>query len=486
MKLFFAGLMCIIVTAASPVWAQSDQNSSSNMQHKEILQPISVTIGGDFIVTGSFAASRIQRIDHFITMMSIEAGQRALGSLSQLGTIKYVQEELKKYALRNITLKRSDGRAITIDLLKYRMTGDLALNPYLMDDDVILFPAYDPEKNFIDISGAVNKPLKFQYVAGDRLSDAILFAGGLNTAYENVTKAVISRLDNTGMKEELITVTIKDNAELQCGDRVRILSDENQRKSYRVRILGEVRYPGYIYVARDGSPISDVIRKAGGFTPNADLRGAEVVRDYNANELIRKDLITDDYFSKEQFLLEPEKVWLAYQEKKTLEMMRLISLDEADSLFFSIDNQLRMYKSGNLVDFTQLADSNSQEAKFLVREGDVIVVPQKFDYIYVFGGVAKAGYVRYDEGKNYRYYIEQSGGVSETARGISNAIVIKGKDMTWIVDDKKDVAIEPGDYIYVPKNAPRSTWFYVERVSTVMQILGGVATLILLLIQFTK
>jgi len=54
------------------------------------------------------------------------------------------------------------------------------------------------------------------------------------------------------------------------------------------------------------------------------------------------------------------------------------------------------------------------------------------------------------------------------------------------VDDKKDTRIEPGDYIYVPKNVPRSTWFYVDRFSTVLQIFGSAATLILLLIQFTK
>ncbi len=481
-----AAIVLFIALIAVPLYSQTDETTTSNKLPSDILQAINVTIGGDFIVTGSFTASRLERIDHFVTTVSLEAQRKAVGGLTSLSAVKYVEDDLNKFALRDITLKRSDGKVMKLDLLKYRMTGDLALNPYLRNDDVIIFPTFNPDKNYVDITGAVNKPLKFQYVAGDRLADAITFAGGVNAAYDSVTTAVISRLDNTGTKEDLITVKIADNPPLECGDRISVISEENNRNSYRVRVLGEVQRPGFIYVARNGSPLSEVIEKAGGFTPNADLRNAEIVRDYSASDILRKNLLTNEYFDKDLFLLDPEKVWESYREKKYLEIMRLMSVDEEDSLFFTIDNQLRLLRSGSYVDFTRLTDSASDASRFLVREGDLILIPEQSDYVYVFGGVVKAGFVKYVPGKDYRYYIEQSGGGAEQARGEGNTILIKAKTMTWITDGKDKVPIEPGDYLYLPKNNPRSFWATIQRLSTGLQILGSAATLILLLIQFTK
>ena len=187
-------------------------------------------------------------MDHFITTVYTQAEQNAVSGLSQIETIKKITKELSSYALRDITLKRTNGEVMKIDLLKFRLTGDFKFNPYLMNDDVIIFPAYDHERNIIDINGAVNKPTKFQFVKGDKLSDAILFAGGLNNSYDNIDSAQISRLDNTGEKEELITVDIKNDFSLESGDRIKILADANQRKDYKVLVLGEVKKPGFVYI----------------------------------------------------------------------------------------------------------------------------------------------------------------------------------------------------------------------------------------------
>ena len=63
----------------------------------------------------------------------------------------------------------------------------IKFNPYLSHEDVLIFPDYNPEIGFISVDGAINKKVTFQYVAGDKFTDALLFAHGLNEGYENVT-----------------------------------------------------------------------------------------------------------------------------------------------------------------------------------------------------------------------------------------------------------------------------------------------------------
>ncbi len=477
MKRFCVILLVLCIFSVAFMWAQTDESSTLRRSQAELVQAINVTVGGDFIITGSFTASKMQRLDYFITTLFTKVQDRTLNMITQLSTRNQLIREMNRYALRDITLKRANGDQFKVDLLKFRLTGDFKYNPYLMNDDVIIIPAYDDEKSTVEISGAVNNTTKFQFVEGDKLSDAILFAGGINSSYENVEKAEISRLDNTGNKENLIVVNIEDDIVLKRGDRIRILADENQRKNYKVRVIGEVRYQGYIYVAKSGSFLSEVIRKAGGFTVNADLRRAEIIRDYNAIEILQRS----------QFTTNIEEQWIKLHQIKVLEMLRHANLSEEDSLSFSVDNELRILRSENLVDFTKLNDPESEENKFNVQDGDLIVVPAKFDYVYVFGQVAKVGYIKYVPEKDYTYYIEKTGGLAETARdGEDDIVIIKGKEMNWVTKDKRNIKIEPGDYIYVHKNIPVKTWTYIRRIGDVLGIAGSIATVILLFIQFQK
>jgi protein involved in polysaccharide export with SLBB domain len=479
-------LLVIAFCLTSLTIAQQNEQQSMKQSNLSMLQPITVTVGGDFIVNGSFPAVKSERLDQFITTLYTEAQQKALSSLNQLETIKQVGKEVSRYALRDITLKRSNGEVVKIDLLKFRLTADFKFNPYLMNDDVIVFPSYDSERNIIDINGAVNKPVKFQFVEGDKLSDAILFAGGLNPIFENVNDAEISRLSNSGDKEDLIRVKIKDDYILKSGDRIRVLAEENQKKNYKVLVLGEVKNPGYIYVKKDGTTLSEVIEKAGGFNSNASLEMSELIRNYSSLDILKKYELTDDYMNDPKRSLLPETLLNLKRQENELAMARLSNLTIEDSLFFKIDNQLRTLKHEQLVDFTKLNDNNSDESKFLVQEGDLILVPAKFDYVYVFGQVPKVGYIKHSPGKNYKYYIEKAGGLSETAQSDGDIVVIKGKTLDWISKDKEQIILDPGDYVYVPKVVPRPFDFYLQRYVNIASIIGSVATIILLFIQFGK
>ena len=70
----------------------------------------------------------------------------------------------------------------------------------------------------------------------------------------------------------------------------------------------------------------------------------------------------------------------------------------------------------------------------------------------------------------------------------SNIYLIKGKSRAWIEvsDSGTKYNIEPGDFIWVPKEITRNFDFYLERTARISAVVSAVATVILLFHQFTK
>lgn len=480
-------LLIVALSTMKSVYSQEINSSSVTKSDQAKASVISVTIGGSFIINGTFPAFMTERVDQFITRIFSEAKSQVLAGTKDEKLMTKIKNEIESYAKRDILLKRFSGEIIKLDLEKFRLTGNFKFNPYLKNDDVIIFPAYDFVTNFVEITGAVNKDVKFQFVDGDDLADALLFAGGINLAYENVKIAEISRLNSTGDKEEIIHVDINANFSLKRGDRIKILADPNEKRVFKALIIGEVKNPGYVYLKQNGSTLKEVIEKTGGFKETADLSRAEIIRDYSSLEMLKKYRLTEDYLNSPEKLLLPETQLKMHQIQDILSMSRTNNLQLEDTLFFSIDNQLRVLRGESLVDFTKLTDQNSDESNFLVKDGDLILIPQPFDYVYVFGQVSKFGYVKHVEGKDYNYYINKAGGKTEMARENDDEIVvIKGKGKTWITKEKDKLKLDAGDYVYVPKIIPRNFNFYLSRIGSIAGIIGSVATIVLLLVQFGK
>lgn len=452
-KLFF----CFLA-----IYFSINAQEKSTQQNQLNLPPISVTIGGKFIVNGTYPAMLSERVDQFITRIYNAAKENSLRIAQDLGTAERINKNLdEEYAIRGIILKSANGEEKIIDLAKFRVNGDFKNNPYLKNDDVIIFPAVDLDRNFVRIMGAVNNPIKFMFVEGDKLSDAITLAQGINKAYDNVTTATIYRLSYDGSKIDSINIKLTDDVLLNRGDRIVVQAEEPKRKDYVVNVIGEVNKPGFIPITNNKTTVADVITQAGGFTNNADITRAELIRGANAFESI-----------------------LFSEQLEKLLMSRMSTLIEGDSLYFEIDEKLRFLRGNGLVDFTKIFNKDSLAGDFIVQDYDVIYVPPKIDLVYVYGQVNNAGYIKYRPDKTYDYYLKLGGGIGETA---SNIYIIRGKSRSWInAEDNPETIIEPGDYIWVSKKTPRTFWYHVEQAGKIAGILGAVATVILLFIQIGK
>ncbi|MGE5620961.1 MAG: SLBB domain-containing protein [archaeon] len=478
-------LFCITVSVFAQENIPGGGAGSSGSSLLNASNAISVTIGGSFIVNGTFPASQYERLDQFITRLFNLYRQQSLGAISDPRTVEMMVKKMETFSRRNVDLIRANGEKLTLDLEKFRLTGDFKQNPYLKNDDVILFSKLDMERNFVAVDGAVNNPVKFPFREGDRLSDALLFAQGISKAYENVTKAEITRSGYDGNKLETITVDINSDVPLQRADRIRVLADETSRKDFKVLVIGEVNKPGYISISKNNSTVKEVIEKAGGFKPDASLYKSELVRGTDGYTLYRKAMLTKNYEQNSLENQKPEGVLFNDMEMERLRMGRMSYLVEEDSAYFRIDNQLRLLHSSALVDFSKLYTDTTQSS-FIVKDGDVILVPEQQNLVYIYGQVASPGYVQYEPGRDVRYYIERAGGLGELAKDFDEISVIKAKTRAWMTVDDKNINIEPGDYIWVPKKTPRTFSFYLQRVSAISGVVSGIATIILLLVQLGK
>ncbi|MBN1638749.1 MAG: SLBB domain-containing protein [Ignavibacteriales bacterium] len=456
------------------------QTEKSSLFSATDYNTISVTIGGEFIINGTFAASPLERLDQFLTRIYNEGRANILATAKDENTLIQAKSEVNNFNFRNIKLKRISSEEIQIDLEKFRLTADFTYNPYLKNDDVIIFQPYNPEIDFIEIGGAVNKPTKFPFVEGDRLSDALLLARGVSLAYEKVITAEITRLSYDGQNEEIVKVNISDDTQLKRGDRIRVIADETQKRDFKILVLGEVNRPGYINVTKGNTTIKQVIEKAGGLTNKASLRNSELLRGDDALKLLRK-LSIESKLNEENADITKFNSAIAQPDRWDFNSMyRMINLNLEDTTFFGIDNRLRLLFPESIVNFENIFNENSPDGNTIVYDGDIILIPEEKNFVYVFGQVQNPGYLLFQKGKNYEYYLNAAGGLGEIADEVK---IISGKTRNWL-DADDNTPIFPGDFVYVTKDVPRGFWYHMGRVGTVAGIVGSIATLVLLFTNF--
>ena len=97
-----------------------------------------------------------------------------------------------------------------------------------------------------------------------------------------------------------------------------------------------------------------------------------------------------------------------------------------------------------------------------LRDGDVLIIPKKADYVTVSGQVFNPTAVSYIPGRSAKWYLSQSGGLTQIAdrSGIfvvrADGSVLSARNVSefWMGDPLSAV-LKPGDSIVVPEKAPR-------------------------------
>lgn len=354
---------------------------------------------------------------------------------------------------RNIRLIRGED-TLRVDLTRYILLGDNAMNPFLNDGDVVYVP---PRLESVRVFGSVYRPAAYEFTAGETLASLLELAGGFRP--EAVTDSlVIARFrEDDPTATETVVISADPGSMgafvVRAGDRVFVRSVPDFHRDAEATILGEVTHPG-VYVIDEGvETLSGLLERAGGLTEQASLAEARMVR---------------GLYASRKFPIEAEMDSASYVERELPE--KEVAL---------IQTLVREPKGAVSLDFEDLYLREGKRVDPPLYDGDVIQIPKASRMVRVSGQVKDPGLVPFLAGQGASYYINLAGGKAPGADGGGVRVVtaLNGQMMKPSGAD-----IRPGDIVWVPRKKDVSTW---STVKDVLQALASVATIYIVIDQIS-
>jgi len=388
---------------------------------------INVTILGDVKAEGNFQLYSNSRLYDLVQLANRELTQLSQAELDSV-LANLGDEGALVLGKRRVKLKRGNTENL-YDVLRFQRTGDRSHNPYLMDNDVIIIPPVGARTHTITIAGAVSEEIEIEYLKSDKLDDVLSYAGGLLPTADSSALEIYRFVADTSDRSERLVVEYAESKELklQPDDRIFVRYKPEYHPKSTVRLEGEVNYPG-IYAIEDGKTrITDLIKKAGGFTDKASLRNSKIIR---------------------------YKFELEDKELRRLRRMTVEEMNDDERIYLRLRSRedLRLVVS----DFEKLFVDKDYSENAILRDEDVVIIPQKQKLVFVSGGVLSPGNVVYNSSWNYENYVAIAGGFNERAKR-GDIKIIKNKTGIWR-DASKSVVIEEGDIVFVPEKEKRDWW----------------------------
>jgi len=348
----------------------------------------------------------------------------AAGGISEFGS------------LREINLIRDNVIVETLDIYDLLIEGKYNIQKRLRSGDVVFVEA---RKNIITIDGAVNRPSKYEALDDQKLISIIEYANGINRTadLENIS---LERMVDGSLK----TIAVPNDSyfeaiDVQDGDSIYI-----REYPYReAKISGAVLKPG-TYTMAAGQTISDLIKKAGGYTENAYQFGAIYLNEdaKQVNELSKEILY-------QEFL---DNIIAASQQGGNVDLSPIVKLTE----------KLNDTDSNGRVVIDLLNDTTI--GLYSVKEGDELFIPEKNNVVYVYGETSTEGAVMFSENQDVEYFVEKSGGYKKFADNESIYILhpngesqlYRSKRNIFESSPKTEIRIYPGSIIFVPRELDES------------------------------
>ncbi|MDW8464785.1 MAG: SLBB domain-containing protein [Chloroherpetonaceae bacterium] len=382
------------------------------------------------------------------TKVRVSAAERISDALAKSGVV------LRTASLRQITLRRSNpDTTMQLDLLPYYRLLETRDNHYLREGDVIFLTR---RVDSIRVVGEVRYPGSYEFHPSDSLYRAIAFAGGvLESAY--LDSVEIIRYTDDRLSRKSLFVSIKGfpsnaNVPLQRGDIVVVRRIPKIFPEETVELRGEVRFPGIYRIEPKKTRLLDVIQAAGGFTKEASLEEAAIIRPSAARTLDPKAFVSDNP-------------------------------DDDDAQYLKARMRERPGKMS--VNFKTLMQEKVESENIVLEPNDIIEVPRFQNYINVIGRVIEPGNVEYQPNLTIKDYIALAGGLGK--RADEGRISVIKPNTGDVIEASKVKVIEPGDTILVPE-LPRKTWLQSawEIFRDGVVVIGSIATTTLVILTIIR
>lgn len=407
-------------------------------------------------------------IDRYENRVDVQGAVYRPGAYQLSDNIRTVSQLLKK-------AEGLKGDAFTNRALLYREREDLTREVLSLDLKAILSGTAEEvllQKNdslhvssihdikdigTVTVEGEVTAPGTFAFIENMTIEDLIIQAGGLLESASTVKIDVSRRIKNQTSLEQpdsigqIYTLTFKDGYAvegqkdfvLQSYDHVVVRRSPGYFAQTTVTVSGEVIFPGTYVMTHKTERISDLVKKAGGVSSWAYIKGARLQRKMNEDE------------------------------KRRVES----ALDFLDSAKDSIDvdkiNANNSYYVG--IDLTKALGNPGSDADLVLREGDELIVPEYVNTVKISGNVMYPNTVTYDPSFRVKDYVEMAGGYGYHSKK-SKAYVIYMNGTVKRARRFSTGVIEPGCEVVIPQKRQKDS--NLSEILSIATTSSSVATML--------
>lgn len=368
-----------------------------------------------------------------------------------------------------IRLQEDLTRSLLSFDIKKALAGDLTNNSLLQrEDEVLVSSILDLRDSFkVTIQGEVRMPGQYEYVENLSLKDLILQAGGFtDAAFKNIEIARLIKRDsiaatdnrastiiNTEINGDLSSVAA--NIGLQAFDVITIRRKAGYTIPETVTVSGQVQYPGPYALSSRNERVSDLLRRAGGYTPDAYPEGAYLKR----------------------FKTEEEK-------QKSTDAAKKLEKNVKDTSAKMIAEEITREFDKIPLDLPLILQSSGSVEDLVVRAKDELFIPKFDGQVKISGSVLLATQVPYQKNNSMKDYINEAGGFNGDAwRKKAYVVYANGKAATTkhFLFFKFYPKVLPGSELVVPKRSEKKNMSTGEiiGISSALASLAGVVIAIL-------
>jgi polysaccharide biosynthesis/export protein len=370
--------------------------------------------------------------------------QQMAGGVTPTGYLQRVQIERVKAHEERIVLD--------LNLSAVSRSGDARGNVLLEEGDIIkVFPIDTKVYNAVNLEGFVRRPGPYELKQGMRLSELLRPAEVLPEAYLERVEVIRTKPDFT---REVLATNLR---ELWRGDYSRdiILEAQDQivvgsetRTLGAITLQGEVKRPG-LYPIVHGERLSSALRRAGGYTDQAYLRGALFIRErlrvQQQEELDRFIKAQEEALLNEAARTAAGSLELAGSGREEAALQQQ-TVQQRRQLLDLLRSKVVLGRLVVRLDSPEALEGTAND--IALEQGDILTVPKQPSSVLVIGSVRNPTAVVYDEGRDVEYYLNRAGGLNKEAdKDELHIVKADGSATAGFLRLRK---VEAGDIIVAP------------------------------------
>ncbi|WP_423147470.1 SLBB domain-containing protein [Rubrolithibacter danxiaensis] len=408
-------------------------------------------------------------------------------------------EGLREDAFQNRAYITRLGEDLQTKLISFdvaKVLSGKAPDITLQREDVITISSiFDLKEEYtVRVEGEVLQPGILDFAAGMNLEDAIIQVGGLKESATPKRVEVSRRVKNSdalslsAQTAQVFQIDITNNLKdasgfiLQPFDIVIVRPSSGYEVQRQVRVEGEVLFPGLYTISKKDERISDLVKRAGGFTALAYPEGASLKRgaDFDSSS---KDTNGINYLKIKQLQVENERLRLSQLNGSGTQQIKGKIISGIDSLDLNRFNAIQNDFVG--INLPKILKSPSGKDDIFLEEGDVLNIPKQLQTVKVSGEVLSPSTVVFLKNKGFKEYISNAGGFSQKSLKRRSYIIYANgsvRSTRKFLFFNNYPLVKPGSEILVPRKDEKSNL-------TVQQLVGittGLASLTAIIVSLLR